>query len=70
MIYCNNILQCHDSIQKDNTMVQISLNKNEMFDTELIQRNLKLSSCLNDPKVFFEKSCANSNTLAQILRVK
>jgi hypothetical protein len=67
MIYCNKTIQCQDIRQKDNTMVQISLKKNEMFDTELIQRNLKLSSFLNDPRVFFEKSCVNSNTLAQLL---
>jgi len=55
MIYCNNILQCHDSRQKDNIMVQISLYKNDMAKTELIQRNLRLSSSIKDPKVFLKK---------------
>jgi len=69
MIYCNNILQCHDSRQKDNTMVQINLYKKDMVGTELIQRNFKIPSSIKDPRVFFKKSCVNSNTLAQILLI-
>jgi len=41
MMYCNNTIQCHDSRQKDNTMVQIVSLKKEMFETGLKQKNLK-----------------------------
>jgi len=41
MMYCNNTIQCHDSRQKDNTMVQIGSLKNEMFETGLKQKKFK-----------------------------
>jgi len=50
-------------------MIHISLYKNDMVETELIQRNLKISSIIIDTKVFFKKSCVNGNTLAQILHI-
>ena len=67
MMYCNNTIQCHDSRQKDNTMVQIGSLKNEMFETGLKQKKLKLSSKLNRTRIFFKKNCANRNALAQLL---
>ncbi len=67
MIYCNKTIQCHDIRQKDNTMVHIYALKNEMFEIDLIQINLKLSSSINVSEIFFKKSCVNSNTLAQLL---
>jgi hypothetical protein len=64
MMYCNNTIQCHDSRQKDNTMVQIVSLKNEMFEIGLKQKNLKLSSRINRMRIFFKKSCVNRNALA------
>ena len=55
MMYCNNTIQCHNSRQKDNTMVQIVSLKNEMFETELKQKNLKLSSSINKTRIFLKK---------------
>ena len=69
MMYCNNIIQCHDSRQKDNTMVQIVSLKNEMFETELKQKNLKLSSSINKTRIFLKKNCVNRNALAQLLHI-
>ena len=63
-MYCNNIIQCHDSRQKDNTMVHIVSLKNEMFETGLKQKNLKLSSRINKIRNFFKKNCVNSRALA------
>jgi len=67
MMYCNNTIQCHDSRQKDNTMVQIVSLKNEMFETGLKQKNLKLSSRINRTRIFFKKNYVNRNALAQLL---
>ncbi len=67
MMYCNKNLQCHDFIQKDNTMVQIGLHKNEMSKTGFKQGNFKLSSITNRFRTFFKKKCVNSRDLAQIL---
>ena len=67
MMNCNNTIQCHDSRQKDNTMVHIVSLKNEMFETGLKQKNLKLSSKLNRTRIFLKKNCANRNALAQLL---
>ena len=64
MMYCNNTIQCHDSRQKDNTMVHICSHKNEMFEIGLKQRNLKLSSRINRIRNFFKKNCVNSRALA------
>ena len=69
MMYCNNTIQCHDSRQKDNTMVQIGSLKNEMFETGLNHRNLKLSSMINRIRIFFKKNCVNRNALAQLLHI-
>ena len=55
MMNCNNTIQCHDSRQKDNTMVQIGSLKNEMSETGLKQKNLKLSSRINRTRIFFKK---------------
>ena len=52
---CNNTIQCHDSRQKDNTMVQIGSLKNEMFETGLNHRNLKLSSRINRIRYKYEE---------------
>ena len=54
-MYCNNTIQCHDSRQKDNTMVQIVSLKNEMFETGLKQKNLKLSSRIIEQGFFLKK---------------
>ena len=70
MMNCNNTIQCHDSRQKDNTMVHIVPLKNEMFETEFKQRNFKLSSSIISSRTFFKKKCANSSALAQLLLVK
>ena len=70
MMYCNNNIQCHDSRQKNNIMVQIGLHKNEMFQTGFEQRNFKLSSSITRIRIFFKKNCANSNALAQLLHNK
>ena len=67
MMNCNNTIQCHDSRQKDNTMVQIGSLKNEIFETGLKQKNLKLSSKLIRIRIFLKKNCANRNALAQFL---
>jgi len=64
MMYCNKNIQCHDSRQKDNTMVQIGLYKNEMSKTGFKQRIFKLSSRINSSRIFFKKKCVNSNALA------
>ena len=66
-MYCNKNLQCHDSRQKYNTMVQIGSHKNEMSKTGLKQRNFKLSSITNRFRTFFKKKCVNSRDLAQLL---
>ena len=66
-MYCNNTIHCHFSRQKDNTMVHTVSLKNEMFETGLKQKNLKLSSKLNRTRIFFKKNCANRNALAQLL---
>ena len=55
MMNCNNTIQCHDSRQKDNTMVQIVSHKNEMFEIGLKQKNLKLSSRINRTRIFLKK---------------
>ncbi len=70
MMYCNNNIQCHDSRQKDNTMVQIGLHKNEIYKTGFKQRNFKLSSRVTNSRIFFKKKCVNRNALAQLLHIK
>ena len=67
MMYCNKNLQCHDSRQKNNIMVQIGLHKNEMSPAGIEQRNFKLSSSIISSRTFFKKKCANSSALAQLL---
>ena len=67
MMYCNNTIQCHDSRQKDNTMVQIGSLKNEMHEFGLKRRNLKLSSRIDRRRNFLKKNCVNRNALAQLL---
>ena len=66
---CNNTIQCHDSRQKDNTMVHIINFRNEKFKTGLKQRNLKLSSRKNRIRIIFKKNCVNRNALAQLLHI-
>ncbi len=63
-MYCNKNLHCHDTRQKDNTVVHSGLFKNETVQTGMKQRNLKLSSSLNGSRTFFKKKCAKSNALA------
>jgi len=56
MMYCNKNLQCHDSRQKNNIMVQIGLHKNEMSQTGFEQRNFKLSSSITSSRTFLKKN--------------
>ena len=70
MMYCNKNLQCHDSRQKNNIMVQIGLHKNEMSQTGFEQRNFKLSSSIISSRTFLKKKRANSSALAQLLLIK
>ena len=67
MMYCNKNLQCHDSRQKNNIMVQIGLHKNEMSQTGFELRNFKLSSSITNSRTFLKKKRANSSALAQLL---
>ena len=69
MMYCNNNIQCHDTRQNDNTMVQTDLFKNNTFETGLKQRNISLSSMINVLRIFFKKKCVNRNALAQLLHI-
>ena len=70
MMYCNNNIQCHDTRQNDNTMVQTELFKNDTFEAGLKQRNLNLSSMINVSRGFFKKKCVDRNALAQLLYTK
>jgi hypothetical protein len=69
MMNCNNTIQCHDSRQKDNTMVHNNILKNEMLETGLYKRNLKLSSSINRIMIFLKKNRVNRNALAQLLHI-
>jgi len=70
MMYCNKNLQCHDSRQINNIMVQIGLHKNEMSQTGFEQRNFKLSSSITSSRTFLKNKRANSSALAQLLLIK
>jgi len=41
MMNCNNTIQCHDSRQKDNTMVHISTLGNEILETGVESKKFK-----------------------------
>ena len=66
-MYCNNNIQCHDTRQKDNIMVQINLYNYKMAQTGFKQRNLIFPSSINNTRKFFNKICVKSKALAQIL---
>ena len=68
-MYCNNNIQCHDTRQKDNIMVQINLYNYKMAQTGFKQNNLIFPSSINNSRKFFNKICVKSNVLAQILQI-
>jgi hypothetical protein len=50
-------------------MVHNNILKNEMLETGLYKRNLKLSSSINRIMIFLKKNRVNRNALAQLLHI-